>query len=50
MLSRLSDSNQWETATKRTEIGTKHCSSIGEFGTELTAASPGGGCRNPVSG
>ena len=41
MLSCLSDSNQWETATKRIDIRTEHCSSICEFGIKLTAASPG---------
>ena len=41
MLSRLSKSNQWGTATKRIDIGTELCSSIGEFGMKVTAASPG---------
>jgi Flp pilus assembly protein TadG len=41
MLSRLSDSNQWETATKRIDIRTGQCSSICESGIKLTVASPG---------
>ena len=41
MLSCLSVSNQWETATKRIDIRTEQCSSICEFGIKLTAASPG---------
>jgi Flp pilus assembly protein TadG len=49
MLSCLSDSIQWEKATTRTGIRTIHCSSIGDFGTELTAASPEGrvGTQSP---
>jgi Flp pilus assembly protein TadG len=41
MLSRLSDSNQWETATKGIDIRTEQCCSICESGIKLTAASPG---------
>jgi Flp pilus assembly protein TadG len=42
MLSCLSDSNQWKTATKRVDIRTEHCASICEFGIKLPAPSPGG--------
>ena len=41
MLSRLSESNPWETGTKRIDIRTERCSSICEFGIKLTAESPG---------
>jgi len=41
MLSCLSDFNQWENATKRTDIRREHCSSIGASGIKLTTASPG---------
>ena len=49
MLSCLSDSNHWGTATKRTDTRTEHGSSICEFGTKPTAASPGVrvGTRSP---
>jgi Flp pilus assembly protein TadG len=42
MFSHLSHSNQWETTRKRIDMKKEQCSSICEFGTKLTAASPGG--------
>jgi Flp pilus assembly protein TadG len=41
MPSCLSDSNDWRTATRHSDIGTEDCFSICEFGTKLAAASPG---------